>query len=129
MRYLIIAILLSSCSSQWHIKQACKKEPKLCHPDTITITDTIKVRDSIYFEKTYITKEIDTIFIDTGGIKVKIIRVKDTIKTIITQEPKTIIQTKTITTKPRIVYKEKEEYKWWLVIVGALLFILLIIKR
>jgi hypothetical protein len=75
-----------------------------------------------------VTKEIDTITIDTGGIRVKIIRDKDIIRTIITQEPKTIIRTKTITTKPRIVYKD-EDYPWWLVILAAILFILLIIKK
>jgi hypothetical protein len=128
MRYLLIVLLLSSCSAQWHIKQACKKQPVLCAPDTFTITDTIKVNDSLYFEKTVVTKEIDTITIDTGGIRVKIIRDKDIIRTIITQEPKTIIRTKTITTKPRIVYKD-EDYPWWLVILAAILFILLIIKK
>jgi uncharacterized protein (DUF111 family) len=128
MRYLLIVLLLSSCSAQWHIKQACKKQPDLCAPDTFTITDTIKVNDSLYFEKIVVTKEIDTITIDTGGIRVKIIRDKDIIRTIITQEPKTIIRTKTITTKPRIVYKD-EDYPWWLVILAAILFILLIIKR
>lgn len=128
MRYLLIAILLTSCSAQWHIKQACKKDPAICKPDTITVTDTIKVRDSIYFEKTVVTKEIDTILIDTGGIKVKIIRVKDVIKTIITQEPKTIIKTKTITTKPKIVYKE-EKMPWWFIFAVVLLFIALFLKR
>jgi len=128
MRYLLIILLLSSCSAQWHIKQACKKQPALCAPDTFTITDTIKVNDSLYFEKIVVTKEIDTITIDTGGIRVKIIRDKDIIRTIITQEPKTIIRTKTITTKPRIVYKD-EDYPWWLVILAAILFILLIIKK
>jgi uncharacterized protein (DUF111 family) len=128
MRYLLIVLLLSSCSAQWHIKQACKKQPALCAPDTFTITDTIKVNDSLYFEKIVVTKEIDTITIDTGGIRVKIIRDKDIIRTIITQEPKTIIRTKTITTKPRIVYKD-EDYPWWLVILAAILFILLIIKK
>lgn len=128
MRYLIIILLLSSCSAQWHIKQACKKSPAICTPDTLTFTDTIKVNDSLYFEKIVVTKEIDTITIDTGGIQVKVIRYKDTIKTIVTQKPKTIIRTKTITTKPRLVYKE-QDYPWWLVIVAAILFILLIIKR
>jgi hypothetical protein len=128
MRYLLIVLLLSSCSAQWHIRQACKKQPALCAPDTFTITDTIKVNDSLYFEKTVVTKEIDTITIDTGGIRVKIIRDKDIIRTIITQEPKTIIRTKTITTKPRIVYKD-EDYPWGLVILAAILFILLIIKK
>ena len=128
MRYLLIVLLLSSCSAQWHMKQACKKQPALCAPDTFTITDTIKVNDSLYFEKIVVTKEIDTITIDTGGIRVKIIRDKDIIRTIITQEPKTIIRTKTITTKPRIVYKD-EDYPWWLVILAAILFILLIIKK
>jgi hypothetical protein len=128
MRYLLIVLLLSSCSAQWHIKQACKKQPALCAPDTFTITDTIKVNDSLYFEKIVVTKEIDTITIDTGGIRVKIIRDKDIIRTIITQEPKTIIRTKTITTKPRIIYKD-EDYPWWLVILAAILFILLIIKK
>ena len=127
MRYLLVILLLSSCSAQWHIKRACKKQPSLCAPDTLTITDTIKVNDSLYFEKVVVTKEIDTITIDTGGIRVKIIRDKDIIRTIVTQEPKTIIRTKTITTKPRIVYKD-EEYPWWLVIVAGLLFILLIVK-
>jgi uncharacterized protein (DUF111 family) len=86
------------------------------------------VHDSLYFEKIVVTKEIDTITIDTGGIQVKVIRYKDTIKTIVTQKPKTIIRTKTITTKPRLIYKE-QDYPWWLVIVAAILFILLIIKR
>lgn len=128
MRYWLIVILFCSCSAQWHIKQACKKEPTLCQPDTITFTDTINIRDSLYFEKTVVTKEIDTILIDTGDIQVKIIRVKDTIKTIITQKPKTIVRTKTITTKPRIIYKE-EKFPWWIIFVAGFLFLVLLFKK
>lgn len=80
--------------------------------DTITLTDTIKLRDSFYVEKSVITRQIDTIVIDTNGVKVKIIRVKDLIKTIVSQSPKTIIKTRTITPKPHIVYVEKKLNKW-----------------
>jgi hypothetical protein len=128
MRYLLLILLISSCSAEWHIKQACKKNPSICKLDTITLSDTIKVRDSFYVEKSVITREIDTIVIDTNGVKVKIIRVKDLIKTIISQSPKTIIKTRTITPKPHIIYIEKKLNKWLIFVLLSLVMGILISK-
>jgi len=121
MRYLLLILLISSCSADWHLKQACKKNPSICRVDTITLSDTIKVRDSFYVEKSVITRQIDTIVIDTNGVKVKIIRVKDLIKTIVSQSPKTIIKTTTITPKPHIIYVEKKLNKWLIFVLLSLI--------
>lgn len=55
MRYLLIILLFSSCSSEWHIKRAIKKDPKIyqsaivkTYLDSFTvITDGVKV-DTIF---------------------------------------------------------------------------------
>lgn len=123
----LVVLLFSSCSAEWHLKKACKKQPTICQPqvvkwDTIYITDTVE-----YYEEFY-TEVHDTIIIDTGSVMVKIIRDHDIIKTYIKQKPDTIKVSKTITLPPRVI-PCKEEYPWWLVIVAGILFILLIIKR
>jgi hypothetical protein len=62
MRYLVIIVLLSSCSAQYHLNKAIKKGYK-CEEtgDTIRITtlDSIPViiRDSIVWEKFITTKD------------------------------------------------------------------------
>jgi len=125
-RYLILIVLLTSCSAKWHLKQACKKDATICQPqvvkwDTMYITDTIE-----YYEEFY-TEVHDTIVIDTGSVIVKIIRDHDIIRTYIKQKPDTIKVSKTITLPPRVSIKECD-YPWWLVIVSIVLFLLLIIK-
>jgi hypothetical protein len=47
MRYLLILLILTSCSAEWHLRQAIKKNPKYS--------------DSTY--KTIITEKVKTIFI------------------------------------------------------------------
>lgn len=45
MRKLIFVIsisILSSCSSQWHLRKAIKKDPNILQTDTITHRDTIR---------------------------------------------------------------------------------------
>ena len=126
MRYLILIVLVTSCSAKWHLKQACKKDVTICQPqvvkwDTMYITDTIE-----YYEEFY-TDVHDTIVIDTGSVLVKIIRDHDIIRTYIKQKPDTVRVSKTITLPPRVSIKECD-YPWWLVIVSIVLFLLLIIK-
>ncbi len=122
-----IIILLSSCSANWHLKQACKKDPVICQPQKI-VFDTIVYTDSVEIYEVFETEVHDTIVIDTGSVKVTIIRDHDIIRTYVKQKPDTIRVSKTITVPPRIIPSEKE-YPWWLVIVAGILFILLIIKK
>jgi hypothetical protein len=47
-------MLLSSCSAQWHIRKAIKKDPSIVNIDTLRVIDTV----------TFITKEVqvDSVF-------------------------------------------------------------------
>lgn len=126
MRYLILAILFTSCSAKWHLKQACKKDSSICQPQVVRF-DTIVIRDTFEYYREFHTEVHDTITIDTGSIRIKIIRDHDIIKTYIKQKPDTITISKTITLPPRVSIKEGD-FPWWLVIVSIVLFLLLIIK-
>jgi hypothetical protein len=106
-KIIAILILLSGCSAQYHIEKACKKQPDLCKVKVRI--DTFVVRDSIYFHDTFTTKEIDTITIDTGSIRVKVVRHYNKIKVWVRQNPDTIRITQTITLPPKVVMDAKKQ--------------------
>jgi hypothetical protein len=111
-KYIFILLLLSSCSAQWHYDKACKKDAVYCGTDVVI--DTFVVRDTFNYHRVDTTNLIDTITIDTGSIRVQIIRNHDVIRTTITQKPDTTFLTITKTIPPKIVYKEN--YWWWLLV-------------
>ncbi len=125
MRWLIITLLLSGCSANWHMKRVCKKDPVLCQPKKIVVLDTIVYTDTLEFYEEYFTDVHDTIVIDTGSITVKIIREHDIIKTYIKQRPDTIRITKSVTMPPQIVYAESW-FKWWYLLIIFAIFALII---
>jgi hypothetical protein len=104
---LILMLLITGCSAEYHIEKACKKQPELCKVKVKI--DTFIVRDSIYFYDTFTTKEIDTIQIDTGSVRVKIIRHFNKIKVMVRQKPDTIRIQETITLPPKVVIDAKEK--------------------
>jgi hypothetical protein len=106
-KIIAILILLSGCSAQYHIEKACKKQPDLCKVKVRI--DTFVVRDSIYFHDTFTTTEIDTIQIDTGSVRVKIVRHYNKIKVWVRQNPDTIRITQTITLPPKVVMDAKKQ--------------------
>lgn len=77
-KIVIISLILTSCSAEWHLKQAIKKGIEV-KKDTIRVTDTLVI-DSVRVDTTVISKEIDTIFIQKDQWYVKIERVRDTLK-------------------------------------------------
>ena len=120
MRIFLLIVLLSSCSAEWHYKKACKKDTSYCsgtvHIDTFTITDTFN-----YYQLDT-TNSIDTITIDTGSVRVQIIREFDVIRTTIKQKPDTTYLTITKTVPPKIIYKRSY---WWLLFIPFLLWLIL----
>ena len=40
---IIILLLISSCSPQWHIDRAIQKNPSILEKDTVTVVDSVKV--------------------------------------------------------------------------------------
>lgn len=118
-------VVLSSCSANYHLKQACKKDSTICNQKTIVL-DTIVYTDSVEIYEVFETQVHDTITIDTGSVKVTIIRDHDIIRTYVKQRPDTVRITKTFNV-PQYIQKENK-VNWW--VLGTIAFFLLwLIKK
>jgi hypothetical protein len=116
-----IVILLTSCSAEWHHERACKKAPIYCM-EWVRL-DTVVYRDSFVYHRVDTTELIDTITIDTGSIQVKIVRHNDIIRTYVKQKPDTTKITITKQMLPRIIYQDKVNW-WWLILIPLLLWLI-----
>ena len=150
MKYLLIilSLILVSCSSEWHMKRALKKNPKLAdssvkyvpyYKDTIVtikiVGDTSdqsikyaewykKIADStmVVFSDsfTHVTQELDSL----GKLKTKVIRLPYEVKQLVT-----IHDTIQVKTPPQvIVKKEIGGFTWVLILIAIILFLLLLNK-
>ena len=126
MRYaLLLALLLSGCSAQWHLQRACKKDPKICSDSVVVRVDTFTVRDTFTYTRVDTTNLLDTITIDTGSIQVRIIRENNIIRTVIKQKPDTAYVTVVRTLPPTVIYKENW-FKWWYLLIIFAIFVIII---
>ena len=116
-----LIILLASCSAEWHHEKACKKAPIYCM-EWVRL-DTVVYRDSFVYHRVDTTELIDTITIDTGSIWVKIVRHNDIIRTYVKQKPDTTKITITKQMPPRIIYRDKANW-WWLILIPLLLWLI-----
>jgi len=116
-----IVILLASCSAEWHHERACKKAPIYCM-EWVRL-DTVVYRDSFVYHRVDTTELIDTITIDTGSIQVRIYRDRDIIRTFVKQKPDTTQITITKQMPPRIIYRDKVNW-WWLILIPLLLWLI-----
>lgn len=106
MRYLLFALLLSSCSAQWHLSKAISKDPAiLLEPKIITLRDTV-ITQSVRND-TLLLPIHDTLTIEKERLRIQIKRVNDTIR--ITGEclTDTIEVVREVQLPPRIEYKER----------------------
>ena len=104
-KVIVLLVMLTGCSAEWHLKKAVKKNPSLIQPSTHTI-DTLVIRDSFAFSDTFVTKTIDTITIEKEGVKTIVYRDHDIIKIRTIVKPDTIRIQKTIRV-PQIQYQER----------------------
>lgn len=74
----LLTLLLTSCSAQWHLKTAIKKDPLILEKDTLTVVDTF-VTAPVAIHDTIMLKQRDTITITKDKLTVKIVRSFDTI--------------------------------------------------
>ena len=105
---LIIALLLTSCSAQWHLKKAVQKDPLILERDTLVVTDTV-VTPPVAITDTVTLKQQDTITLIKERLKVQLIKVNDTITINATCESDTIISVVEVPYE-KIVYVEKETF-------------------
>jgi hypothetical protein len=104
-KMIIILVMLTGCSAEWHLKKAIQKNPSIIKPSTHTI-DTFVIRDSFEFRDTFVTKEIDTLTIQKDGVKTIVYRNRDVIQVRTIVQPDTIRIVKTITI-PQVEYHER----------------------
>ncbi len=75
---LLLVILTTSCSTQWHLKRAIKKDPTILVQDTAIVTDTVVIEKTAVLDSV-ITSKVDTIEIVKNNFRVKIMRSYDTL--------------------------------------------------
>jgi len=116
-----IVLLLTSCSSEWHINRAIKKDPTILHPTVFTI-DTIVVTQPHTIYDTFISTEYDTMVVEDSFVYTQVIREKDIIKVYTKCKGDTVRITSTIRV-PQLVYSRTA--KWQMVTIWAFIVLLL----
>jgi hypothetical protein len=113
-RLFILLILLSSCSAEWHLKKALKKDPAIIETKVINIYDTLWT-NSIKFKDSINIDFKDSIVITNDTVQVKLY--KNGRKQLIV---KTVVKPYPIYKKVRVIQtKYRNSYKslWWQVLV------------
>ena len=105
---LILVLSLTSCSAQWHLKKAVKKDSTILQKDTITVIDSI-VLPPVAITDTVILEQHDTIRLVKDRLKVEIIKVNDTITIDAICDSDTIVSIVEIPYE-KIVYVDKEKF-------------------
>lgn len=130
-KVIVLLVMLTGCSAEWHLKKAIKKNPSLIQPSVHTI-DTIVIRDSVAFTDTFVSKTIDTFTIEKEGVKTIVYRNNDVIRIKTIVKPDTIRIQKTIRV-PQVYYEERFKIPQMvgigLALLLALLFLILLIFR
>jgi len=134
MKWLVRLILISSltsCSAQWHLKKAVRKDPTILEKDTLVVTDTV-VSPPVAITDTVTLKQHDTITVVKDRLKVQLVRVNDTITIDAICESDTIISVVEVPYE-KIVYVEKatlwDKFKDLILAAGILLGCLMIVWR
>jgi len=128
---LILVGLLSSCSAQWHLKRAVKKDPTIVKQDTAVVVDTV-VTPPVTLTDTITLAQRDTITLVKDRLKVKIVRSSDTIRVDAVCESDTIVSIvevpydKIIYVEQKTLLQKIQELAFY---IGLGLLALIIIKR
>ena len=104
---LILAFsMLSGCSSQWHLKRAIAKDPKIIS-DTIVRIDTTIVTASRTLVDTLVIRDTIVREIVRDGVKIRLQVIHDTVRFDVECPPDTIRVVRNIPVE-RLIYKEKK---------------------
>jgi len=127
-KLLIVITLIISCTPQKRFERLTRKHPELLKDSVILKIDTI-VKNGIGFDTVYISKPIDSIVIDTGGINVKVYRIYDTLKVKLKSRQDTIFVKNKETV--RYIHPAKQSNYIMYILIGALLtlFLILLLKK
>jgi hypothetical protein len=131
LKYAIAILLLTSCSANWHLKRAIKKDPSLLlSRDTVLVHDTQFVTKERVLTDSFFTTCYDTITLEDSFVYTQVIRRDNVIKVYTKCKSDTI----RITTKipfslpPTVSYKNDPFWKSLAIAFGTLLLLIIIIR-
>ena len=124
-------VLLQSCSAQYHLKRAIKKDPAILKKDTVVVVDTV-VTAPVEVRDTVTLSEKDTLVITKERLKLKIVRSFDTIAVEAECESDTIISTIRVPYEKVVYVQErtlKEKLQIWGFYLMVGLFVYLAVRK
>ena len=112
----LFVVSLSSCSTQWHLKKAIKKDPTILVQDTVIVTDTVVTEKTAVLDTVTISNT-DTVEIVKNNFRVKIMRSFDTLIIDGGCDADTVVRTVSVVV-PKLVFKESrlqrvQRYTFW----------------
>ena len=124
MRYILIALLIASCSPQARFTRLIENHPELLTMDSVTIHDTIRVVVPEVHVDTFVKVEalLDTVYLEKEQLRVKVWMKGDTVY--IEGKCDTVYVDKIIERKVPI--RTFEKHPWWKKLLNNLLAIFII---
>lgn len=123
-KVIFLAAFFSSCSAQWHVERALKKNPNIITEKVVVQKDTLIVRDSVQYTDTFVTQDIDTIKIENERVRTVEYRFRDTFRVVQTLKGDTVKITQKVVTP---VKEAKPSYWGW--VVAGIILVIWIIKK
>lgn len=131
LKYAVATLLFASCSANWHLNRAIKKDPSLLKGgDTVLVHDTQVVTKEKVLYDSFVTTEYDTVTIEDSFVYTQVIRKDNVIKVYTKCKSDTI----RITTKipfampPRVIKSRLTDMQTAIYAIGILLLLLIIIR-
>lgn len=122
---IVIALLLTSCSSDWHLRQAIAKDPSILTEgrEVVTILDTVTVTTEALRVDTLHRWSVDTVttYVDRVRIRTKVDTIERTVFVDVTCPPDTIrvpYERQIITVKPN---PKSNDLQWIIILVAIIL--------
>ena len=131
LKYAVAILLFASCSANWHLNRAIKKDPSLLKGgDTVLVHDTVITTKEKVLYDSFVTTEYDTVTIEDSFVYTQVIRKDNVIKVYTKCKSDTVrITTKVLFKLPPQVVKDKmTDVQTALWAAGILLFLLIIIR-
>jgi hypothetical protein len=128
MRIVVIAlcIICTSCTPQKKLQRLLDKHPELTKKDTLTIRDTILVDHVSHDTVLSWTNLYDTTYIEKDRLRIKVVRVNDSIYIKGECIGDTIYYEKIVPVDKIIYTKSEKSLNLWLIFAGVLLVIAII---
>lgn len=131
LKYAVAILLFASCSANWHLNRAIKKDPSLLKGgDTVLVHDTVITTKERVIVDSFVTTEYDTVTIEDSFVYTQVIRRDNVIKVYTKCKSDTVRITTKIPFKmpPRVIKNKFTDIQTAIYAVAVLLLLLIIIR-